>query len=588
MMKILLSNAVVGHGAFHHWMTADLRALGHHVTTIDPDELCEQFGIDLYRRTLIQRIAAERPDILIVYPPYDLLREQENQAIHEYGTLIVGFAYDDPIFLPSYIRYAGDFEVICAQYRKVYDVYFTTSRQMVKEANDRGITWLRHIRWACNTPADPGNTTRDIPLLVIGAAYPRRVNMIKHLKEAGIKPVIFGADVWRTFLDVSDCYNGLLTRPGMFEMYRRAKIALAPADWESTYTPMIKLRSLEIASCGPLQICEQCEDLNDYFTDGVDVVSYGAHAWDELTAKIRQYLADEPARQRIARAGFERLLHDHVWKVRWHEIEDQALPMIDKLRAKQAIHAGAALPKFDHAGQNGFAQDKLLATELGLSACSGHYEKLGDYTTALIAYNEWLEHHPDNFEALLGKARVLYWSQRFAESEECFLKALEYGQNLCNSGVDITVTQRKLGPRLGLGRLFNGIFPRYLECYAHLLMIYSATDQEAKAEALMAKLAVNQDHLFVAIVAIVAEQVGKPLLTPKYLARYVEVLLSTNPNVWAGERNRHQSHLWLLRGRALAAMGMKDDARQCMLYGLTLNPYAQVRAELEKQLALLG
>ena len=31
-MKILLSNAVVSHGAFHHWMTDDLKALGHDVS----------------------------------------------------------------------------------------------------------------------------------------------------------------------------------------------------------------------------------------------------------------------------------------------------------------------------------------------------------------------------------------------------------------------------------------------------------------------------------------------------------------------------------------------------------------------------
>ena len=60
-MKILLSNAVVAHGAFHHWMTNDLRALGHDVSTLDPDELCEQFGVELYRRVLLQRIAADKP-----------------------------------------------------------------------------------------------------------------------------------------------------------------------------------------------------------------------------------------------------------------------------------------------------------------------------------------------------------------------------------------------------------------------------------------------------------------------------------------------------------------------------------------------
>src|SRR5829696_3953736 len=85
-MKILLSNAVVAHGAFHHWMTQDMRALGHEVALIDPDELCEQFGIELYRRVLLQRIAVERPDVLLLYPPYDLLRPQDTAKIHEMGT----------------------------------------------------------------------------------------------------------------------------------------------------------------------------------------------------------------------------------------------------------------------------------------------------------------------------------------------------------------------------------------------------------------------------------------------------------------------------------------------------------------------
>src|SRR5439155_6670424 len=87
-MKILLSNAVVAHGAFHHWMTRDMRALGHEVSLIDPDELCEQFGIELYRRVLLQRIAADKPDIFICYPPYDLLREQEHRLIRESGTVV--------------------------------------------------------------------------------------------------------------------------------------------------------------------------------------------------------------------------------------------------------------------------------------------------------------------------------------------------------------------------------------------------------------------------------------------------------------------------------------------------------------------
>ena len=45
-----------------------------------------------------------------------------------------------------------------------------------------------------------------------------------------------------------------------------------PSLTSGTITPMVKLRSLEIASMGPLQIIEQCEDLQDYFEDGKEIV----------------------------------------------------------------------------------------------------------------------------------------------------------------------------------------------------------------------------------------------------------------------------------------------------------------------------
>lgn len=592
-MKILLSNAVVSHGAFHHWMTADLKAMGHEVSTLDPDELCEQFGIELYRRVLLQRIAADKPDIFVVYPPYDLLRAEERKAIHESGTAIVGFAYDDPIFLPSYTRHKGDFEKIAAQFYNTYDVYFTTSRDMVKQAMDRDIHFMRHIRWACVTPPDPGNGVRDLPLVVIGAPYPRRVNMVKHLKAAGVKPIIFGAEGWKQFLDVADCYNGMLTRPGMFEMYKRAKIALAPADWESNYTPMVKLRSLEISSMAPLQIIEQCEDLIDYFEDDKEVVSYRAHDWDQLVSLIKQYLADEPKRAKIARAGYERLMRDHVWKVRWQELEDAARPVLEKIRHKPMISASmsgdesAANPSAVVSVAKG-AYDPHLAQELGLSACSMHYEKIGDTNTALIAVEEWLAVQPNYYANLLAKGRLLFHQKNYVESEKYFLRALEASKGLCSLGVDITVTQRKLGARFGLGRLFSGIFPRHLECNAYLLMIYGVTDQEKKAETFMTEISANQDHLFVSIVAIIAESGLEGLLPAKFMARYIEVLLSLEPIVWAGEKMRHRAHFWMLRGQAIANLGNREEGRDCLAYALSQDPYPQVEQQIRKQLALVG
>jgi hypothetical protein len=136
--------------------------------------------------------------------------------------------------------------------------------------------------------------------------------------------------------------------------------------------------------------------------------------------------------------------------------------------------------------------------------------------------------------------------------------------------------------------MFSGIFPRHLECNAYLLVIYALTDQERKAEEFMSEIAVNPDHLFVSIVAIIADQAAELQLPPKYLARYVEVILSCEPIVWAGEKVRHRAHFWMLRGQAMAALGHREEGRQSLLYALTQNPYPQVEQQIQKALAVVG
>lgn len=569
-MKILLNNPVVTHGAFHHWMTADLLKLGHDVTVLDPDELCEQFGIELYRRSLFQRIEALQPEILFVYPPYDLLRPQDADRIRAMGTCIVGFAYDDPLYLPAWLRVPGTFEKILDEFRRTYDVYVTTSGKMVAESTKRAHDWIKLIKWAVNTPEDPGALNPDIPLLVIGAPYPRRVEMVRYLKRVGLAPIIFGIEGWKEFPEVADCYHGMLTRPGMFEMYRRAKIALAPADWASMHTPMVKLRTLEIASCACFQLCEAADDLKDYYADGKEIVTY--KDWDHMAELIRHYLTHDDERQRIARGGFDRTVKDHVWTVRWDEIESQAAPVIKRLRA-------AAEPG---------PRDPDLAHELSLSSCALYHERFADYSTSLGSYDEWLKLSPDYPTALTGKARVLFQEKNYPAAEALFKQAVERCKGLDPLGIDTTVTRRNVGLRMGLGKLFSGIFPREIECYSYLFILYSLQNRESDAEALIEKLRENQDVLFVSLITIFAECKLDETLNYKFLARYSQVLLESKPFVWEGERQRHSAQLLLLRGQALANLGQRDAAIQALTQALSAKPHATLEAQIRQTFAAMG
>jgi tetratricopeptide (TPR) repeat protein len=355
-------------------------------------------------------------------------------------------------------------------------------------------------------------------------------------------------------------------------MYRRAQVAIAPADWESTYTPMIKLRTLEIMSMGAFQLCEQCEDLADYYADGEEIVSY--QDWDDLAEKVKHYLANPRKRDEIARAGYERTKRDHVWAVRWSEVEQLAKPVM----AQYAENKGRLAERDEH-----------LAHELGLSACAGHYEKLSDTATANVALDEWIALSPNYYTSLLAKGRVLFFEKKYNEAKGYLERALEASKDLCPRGVDSTVTQRKLGPRLGLGKVFAGIFPREVEAYCHLLMLYAASDREQEAEKLMARLAaIGDDVLFISIVSMIAEQNIEQIIGPKYLARYVEVVISTNPIVWEGERSRHLAHFWMLRGQALIGLGRRDEGRECLEYALTQKPYPNVEQQIRGVLAQLG
>jgi tetratricopeptide (TPR) repeat protein len=184
---------------------------------------------------------------------------------------------------------------------------------------------------------------------------------------------------------------------------------------------------------------------------------------------------------------------------------------------------------------------------------------------------------------------VLLSEKKFDLAEGFFKRALEVAPDLCPRGVDSTVTQRKLGPRLGLGKVFAGIFPREVEAYCHLLILYAVTDRENDAEQLMAQLAaISQDVLFISIVSMIAEQNIDQVIGPKYLARYIEIVISTEPVVWAGERTRHIAHFWMLRGQALAAMNRREEGIECLQYALTQSPYPNVEQQIRTLLGQMG
>ena len=69
---------------------------------------------------------------------------------------------------------------------------------------------------------------------------------------------------------------------------------------------------------GGFLLTETAENLDDYFRYGEEVETYTGV--DELIDKIRHYLANADARERIATAGHQRAVAEHTYAHRFDEI----------------------------------------------------------------------------------------------------------------------------------------------------------------------------------------------------------------------------------------------------------------------------
>ncbi len=75
------------------------------------------------------------------------------------------------------------------------------------------------------------------------------------------------------------------------------------------------LRTFETTMSGAFLCIQFCEELNYFFEDGKEVVSFRNEY--ELVDKLKYYLIHETERNKIAMAGYNRAIKDHTWKNRF-------------------------------------------------------------------------------------------------------------------------------------------------------------------------------------------------------------------------------------------------------------------------------
>lgn len=147
----------------------------------------------------------------------------------------------------------------------------------------------------------------------IGRLTQDRQKTLSGLKEFNIK-------IWGDLLpeaplneEIKKVYKGIAHGEKMVKIYNSAKIAI---NIQSTMKCGGNMRTFEIPACRTLQIADKVD--SDFFTDKKDIVLF--KNTEDLKKKIKYYLKNEEAREKIVETSYKRVQKEHTYEKRFKKL----------------------------------------------------------------------------------------------------------------------------------------------------------------------------------------------------------------------------------------------------------------------------
>jgi spore maturation protein CgeB len=299
-----------------------LERLGHQVVTLNAfeyepkSELLRkvvhraQMGpwIDRLNRDIVRLAERERPEVFWADKLLGL-RPATLKRLRVLGIVSVSYMIDNafgPRRDPGWRLYMQDIPY--------FNLHVVQRDKNIEHYRERGARDVIKIQTAYEPtihfppPEGWGDAERDRGVSFIGTPYDDRAEFLTRLwKEAGLPVVINGGLVWKPALgaEASEALyrgNGELFRQDYRESIWRSRINLSflTRSNQDEFTH----KSFEIAACGGFLLAERSEGHAARFVEDEEAVFFSGY--EECVEKIRRYLPDEAARNRIAAAGQKR------------------------------------------------------------------------------------------------------------------------------------------------------------------------------------------------------------------------------------------------------------------------------------------
>ena len=302
-----------------------LRRLGHEVIPFDPGpyqlsnpamralafRLAAGPHATKLNYDLLEAVQRVKPDLLWVDKVL-LLTPGSLDRVRERGVLSVSYMIDNA-FGPRrdpgwrmYVKTVPHFDLHVTQRDVSLQHYMARRARHVMKVQT---AYEPTVHFPPEQPLQDAERTRDVSF--IGSPYDDRPAILKQVAAAGFRVSINGEPgMWRRALG-DEAYEALHGKRELYgREYREAiwrsriNLSFLTHSNEDEYAH----KSFEIAGCGGFLLAEQSDGHTAKFRENVEAVFCSGA--EELIEKIRLYLPDEGARERIAAAGYDRARRD--------------------------------------------------------------------------------------------------------------------------------------------------------------------------------------------------------------------------------------------------------------------------------------
>jgi hypothetical protein len=286
-----------------------------------------------FNREVLRLAAEHKPDVLwgdkLLY-----MKPQTLDALHGQGVTTVNYSIDNPFGPrrdPGWALYMR-----CIPH---YDLHVVQRDQNLLDYQARGAHNVLKIQTAYEPtlhfppPAEWCDRDRDREVSFVGSPYDDRPEFLLRLKrEFGVPITVSGARwMWEKRMQPQELDEIFVGDEVYAQRYRetiwRSKINLSFLTHSNQ--DEFAHKSFEIAGCGAFLLAERSAGHSERFVEDEEAVFFTGI--EECVEKIRRYLLDEAARNRIAAAG-----HRRAQAGGYHN-DGQVCRILDRIREISAL-----------------------------------------------------------------------------------------------------------------------------------------------------------------------------------------------------------------------------------------------------------